>query len=374
MEEKRRTYITSPPLSAAGLKLNRKEVYDFDSVKAAAHLGTGPAHLRKSFPRPATASAVPPASAFDSAGLASPGRVHLASAAEQDAHRRCASGGSASSSDGKSFAFLAEDPLVQEHQRTPRPRTAPNWPSPSSSASDSGTSQITLRARGFATEAERSDLGQATSSLAPTAAAAAAAADEDALFAFLHTVEQDSRDRAVSHAHDTQAPSASRLLDRDLVIDEGRPRTSRGNTASSSHSYETGEDQGDNVKTGFGHELDTRGRRASSPARPRSGVSGRDTKSGQRRGSSSAGVRIRAGTSDGGNSANRPSTAVGDAVKPFGFGVLTSSSRRDSRAHPSRDAVSSISDDEEGETEAELGSVIQKEYAKLAARAQLPLD
>lgn len=374
MEEKRRTFITSPPLSASGLKLDRKQVYDFDTVKAAANLGTSSAHLRKPFPRPATASSVPPtASAFDSAGpafgFASLGRVQIASATEQDTHRRCASGGSVDSSDGKSFAFLKEDPLAQDHQRTPRPRTAPNWPSPSSSASDSGASQTTLRPRGFISEAERPDLGLAIASpLAP----AAAAADDDALFAFLHTVEQDSRDRAASHAHDVQATVASTLLDRDS--DEGRPRTSRGNTASSSHSYDAGEDHGDDVATDFGPELNVRGRRASSPTRPWSGVSGRDTKSGQRRGSSSAGGRMRAGTSDGSGSANRPSTAVGEAVKPFGYGVLTSSSRRGSRAH----LVSSISDDEEGEAEAEaeaeLGSVIQREYAKLAARAQLTLD
>ncbi|SJX66446.1 uncharacterized protein SRS1_11256 [Sporisorium reilianum f. sp. reilianum] len=375
MEEKRRTFIASPPLSAAGLKLNRKEVYDFDSVRAAAKLGAAPAHLRKPFPRPATASSVPPASSFDLAAHASPGRVQFASAAEGNADPRCASGGSAGSSDGNSFAFLKEDPLAQDHQRTPRPRTAPNWPSPSSSASDSGASHMTLRPRGFAPEAERTDDGLATS--APRAPAAApAAADEDALLAFLNTVEQDSRDRAASHTHDLQAPLASASADRDLAAEEGRPRTSRGNTACSNHSCDTDEDQGGDVKACFGQALDVRGRRASSPARPRSGVSGRETKSGQRRGSSSAGVRSRAGTSDGINSGNRPSTAVGgEAVKPFGFGVLAPSSRRGSRAHASRDAaVSWISDDDEGEAEAELGSVIEKEYAKLAAHAQMSLD
>lgn len=372
MEEKRRAFIASPPLSAAGLKLNRKEVYDFDSVKAAAHLGTAQAHLRKSSSRPATASLVPPAgSGFESAGiafgLASPGRVQFASAAQPDANLRCASGGSAGSSDGKPFAILDEGQLAQDHQRSPRPKTAPNWPSPSSSASDSGASQVTLRPRGFAAQAERFDLGLPASAGASSAVAAA----EDALFAFLHTVEQDSRDRDASHPHELQTPSAKTLVDADLATDEGRPRTSRGNTASSRKSSDTVAEPGSDVKQPLGNDPDVRGRRASSPARPGPGVSARDKNSSQRRGSSSTGVRTRAGISDDSGSGNRPSTAVGDAVKPFGYG---SSSRGGSQANVSRDAASWISDDEEGEAEAELGSVIQREYAKLAARAQLPLD
>jgi hypothetical protein len=64
---------------------------------------------------------------------------------------------------------------------------------------------------------------------------------------------------------------------------------------------------------------------------------------------------------------------VGDAVKPFGYGVLHSSSRRGSRSRSLREEEA-LDHVETGEEEPVLGSVIQQQYAKLAARAQMPLD
>ncbi|SPO31674.1 uncharacterized protein UTRI_06627_B [Ustilago trichophora] len=359
MEEKRRTFITSPPLTAR-VRLNSKEVYDVDSVKAAARLGARQGQLHNAFARPATASSVSTATSS-----ASPSQSHLRGAADEASRRRCDTGGGVGQIEPMPCGLLREDTVLQD-QATPRPKTAPSWPSPSLSPSESVASQMTLMPRDFGTDAAAVASPSALSSPAPMCAA-----DDDVLLAFLNTVEQDSRDRA----RDSCAAVASPQESSRTAADEGRPRTARGNTASSSCDTDEGEES--DLSTILGHGSDRRGRRASSSARPRSAVSSRGKGNAEARASSSAGPRKRLGTSesnrsDGSGSGTRPSTAVGDSVKPFGFGVLRSSSRRGSRV---REGTSfSISDDEEGEAEAELGSVIQQQYAKLAARAQMPLD
>ena len=376
MEEKRRTFITSPPLTA-GMRLNSKEVYDVDSVKAAARLGGRQTHVHKAFTRPATASSVATGSASSSA------QDHLRLAADDASRRRCGTADGDGQIDSKPLAFLRQDPVLRG-QGTPRPKTAPSWPSPSVSLSGSDASQLTLMPRDFGVDCTNSSAeaaGPEASGLATTApneASTAAADDDDVLLAFLNTVDQDSRDRSRSHAPDSQATLTYSQASPVGVADDGRPHTARGNTASSK--CDTDEVEESELSTVLGHGSDRRGRHASSSARPRSAVSSRGKRSAEARASSSAGSRKRLGTSesnrsDGSSSANRPSTAVGDAVKPFGFGVLHSSSRRGSQARSLREQTSiSISDDEEGEAEAELGSVIQQQYAKLAARAQMPLD
>lgn len=198
------------------------------------------------------------------------------------------------------------------------------------------------------------------------------ATDDDVLFAFLQTVDQDSRDR-------TQPHTGSNNDNFDSVVDEARPRTARGNTASSGSS--SGADAGEesDLSTVHGHEPGGRGRRTAlsvansqSISRPKSATS---AKGGMRstdvRAPSSTGARRRLGTGDSSrsnhsSSGTRPVTAVGDAVKPFGHGILVST-RRPSRAELLRE-------EDQEEAEPVLGSVIQAQYAKLAAQAQMPLD
>lgn len=172
------------------------------------------------------------------------------------------------------------------------------------------------------------------------------------MLAFLNTVEQDSRDHMRLNSLG-QCESEGAKQDADGRGSEGgRPRTARGNTASSGHSDETDEGGQSDRNTIVGHGPSIRGRLAPDDSKQRLGTS---DSSGS--GTSSAGTR--------------PSTAAGGAVKPFGFGTLTTSSRM--RPFGAADG-SYMSDDEDGHAEAELGSVIQEQYAKLAARAQMPLD
>lgn len=295
MEEKRRTYLISPPLFA-GSKPSKREVYDVDSVKAAAQLEASQARPSASAPRSTTA-----------------------------------------------------DLLVPGRKRTPRPKTAPSLPSCS-------TSQPRPEPWKHSSGRHRPSSGGAAipNFDAGAVTATVPATDEDVLLAFLNTVEQDSRDRSSP----IRATSS-----------QDRPRTSRGNTASSSKSHDLTEGEESDPSTITGHGLDLRGRRGSSYARPWSAVGQPDNNNARTRASSSGGSRSRGATSDGSGSSGRPSTAVGDAVKPFGFGMLVSSPRRGSLVPSLQDRECAISDDEEGEAEAELGSVIEREYAKLVARA-----
>lgn len=358
MEEKRRTFVTSPPLSA-GVRLNSKEVYDVDSVKAAARFGPRQVHLHKQLKRPATASPVSPGSAFGCSGS-----CQSVLAAETDPLQRGAIGGSSGPAETAYFGFLRDDPLTNSAHRNPRPRTAPDLPSPSLSASESVSSHRTLLPRDAVSEAASSDVGLRTCPSVTLATDKISAVDDNALLAFRDTVEQDSRDRI---RLDRIEPRVS--VAKAGATDEARPRTSRGNTACSTESSDSIDDQDSLSGNVLGFHGDHRGRRASTSAHVRPGVSSRDKVGSQTRASTSAGARGRLVTGDGGSSANRPSTAVGEGVKPFGFSVLASSSRPGSLTR-----LRSAINDEEDEAEPELGSVIQKEYAKLAARAQMPLD
>ncbi len=143
--------------------------------------------------------------------------------------------------------------------------------------------------------------------------ASAHGTDDDVLLAFLNVVDQDSRDRSGSSTHDSNATVTNTLAEFSMLSSGERPRTSRGNTASSSKSHDLTEGDESDPSTITGHGLDLRGRRASSYARPRSGVDSGDKSSARAR--SSAGARSRGTTGDGSSSAGRPSTAVGDAVK-----------------------------------------------------------
>ncbi|KAJ9476191.1 hypothetical protein PHBOTO_006314 [Pseudozyma hubeiensis] len=359
MEERRRTFVTSPPLSA-GVRLNSKEVYNVDNVKAAARLGPSQAHIHKALGRPATASSVPLAPALDLSG-----RRDSVTGAEAGSQRRGATGDAVGSAEPASPPFLADASPTSDQQRTPRPKTAPAWPSPSLSATDSAASDGTLLPRAFREPVPSSQARLNASDIGPSSIVTTAAND-DALLAFLDTVEQDSRDR--TGCHPTAPPAA---FANALVTDDTRPRTSRGNTATSSDSFDADEGKGSQLSPGAQLQIEARSRResASASAQIRSGMSSRDGQGYQPRASTSAGARGRPGTSDG-SSAHRPSTAIGEAVKPFGFSVSGSASRRGSRAQ----TACAISDDEVGEADAELGSVIRNEYAKLAARAQMPLD
>ncbi|SNX87913.1 uncharacterized protein MEPE_06624 [Melanopsichium pennsylvanicum] len=359
MEEKRRIFITSPPLTAA-VRINNKEVYDFDSVKAAARFGGRYGQMRNAFGRPATASSLSIA----------PGSTSSGRGAMTEDSRRCHTGGSIAQPGATPCAFLRKHPTLQE-QSTPRPKTAPSWSSPSISPFESTASQAIDMPRKLDMNSRHSGSTQAAASVAFTASASKSATEDDILLAFLNTVERDSRDRICSNAIDSQA---SVSISQMTGIEDERPRTTRGNTDSSGR--DSDEARNNDLNTILVHGSDKRGRRASSAARPQSAKRATDASA-----SSSASPRRRVGTSksnrsDGGsNSGTRPSTAVGDVVKPFGLGVLGLSSRRGSRARSLREQPSSsISDDEEGEAEAELGMVIQRQYAKLAAQAQMPLD
>lgn len=362
MEEKRRTFITSPPLTAR-VRLNSKEVYDVDSVKAAARIGARSGQMHKAFARPATASSI-----STGTNPAHSVRSNLHGQGDDAARERCGALSGMIPLESQPFAFLHEDPHLHD-QSTPRPKTAPTWQLPSLSPSDSEASHATLTPH------------HPVSDAVSTEPVSMPAAEDDVLLAFLNTVEQDSRDRAQVNGNTTQVAVSSTpgTFASLAAADDGRPRTARGNTASSSSDMDEGE--GCDLGTILGHGNVQRGRRASMAARPQSASSStRAQRNPDARASSSAGPRKRLGTSesnrsDGSGSGNRPSTAVGGAVKPFGFGVLQSSSRRGSRSRSVREQTSfSISDDEEGEAEAELGSVIQQQYAKLAAQAQMPLD
>lgn len=320
MEEKRRTYLTSPPLSA-GFKPSKKDVYDVDSVKAAARLGARQA-------RPSASSSRRPATA---------------------------------------------ESLAPGQNRVPRPKTAPNLPSSSISPPTAETTEPKLESEMLSKSIQVPIAASITGS--------ASAADDDVLLAFLNTVEQDSRERGRSDTQNSGATPANSFASSSFVAGERRPGTSRGNTASSSKNDDLAEDAESDLSTVHGHDSELRGRRASSSARPRTGLTPQDSSSnngGQARASSSAGPRSRSGTSDGSSSGRRPSTAIGDAVKPFGFGTFTPAPRRGSQAHSSHGKTSAISDDEEGDAEADaeavLGSVIEREYAKLAARAGVSPD
>ncbi|SAM86272.1 uncharacterized protein UBRO_08720 [Ustilago bromivora] len=373
MEEKRRTFITSPPLTA-GVRLSSKEVYDVDSVKAAARLGGGPSHASRTSGRPATASSVSRSIRIDTL----PSHVTEAHDAR---HRRETVDGHARV-EPQPFAFLRQDPHFEDHSLA-RPKTAPSWPSPSNSPSDSALSPVTRMPSNLITDAVRAGTATSPSHLAFTAATctATAGSDEDVLLAFLNTVEQDSRDRTRSNGVTVHDSAASFAAVSDTSADDGRPRTSRGNTASSSQNDDTDEGDESDLSTVLGHDAGGRGRaaRLSASARPRSAVSPPRTKeTGDGRALSAAGRCKRGGTSgsngsDGSSSGTRPSTAVGDAVKPFGYGVLHSSSHRGSWSRSLREEEA-LDHVETGEEEPVLGSVIQQQYAKLAARAQMPLD
>ncbi|GAC95015.1 hypothetical protein PHSY_002590 [Pseudozyma hubeiensis SY62] len=359
MEERRRTFVTSPPLSA-GVRLNSKEVYNVDNVKAAARLGPRQKHIHKALARPATASSVPLAPALELSGWRGSART------ETDPTRRGATADAIGSAEPSSPPSLGEASPASDQQRTPRPKTAPSWPSPSLSATGSAASDVTVLPRAFGKPAPSSQAHPGASDADHTPFVTTGT-DDDALLAFLDTVEQDSRDRA--GCHPTAPPAA---FANALATDDTRPRTSRGNTATSSGSFDADEGKELQLSPGAQLQVDARGRRASASAsaQMRSGMSSRDGQGCQTRASTSAGAKGRPGTSEGGSSAHRPSTAIGESVKPFGFGTSGSAPRRGSRAQ----TAGAISDDEEGEANAELGSVIRNEYAKLAARAQMPLD
>lgn len=343
-EQRRRTFVTSPPMTAR-VALNSKEVYDVDSVTAAARLGGRHAQLHESFSRPATAS-----SAIRSAGsdAASSGSSPAPRSGMRSAEGRVADddvlGSGMQHVGGARMAFLRTEPRTQEG-RTPRPKTAPNASSPSLSPSGSITSQMTVMPRDFGL-----DSGDTEPRRTPTAPTAPAS-DDDVLFAFLNTVEQDAQDRAVaSRGADSNGSGSS-------LIEDGRPRTARGNTASSRNSSDA-DDGSSDLGTVLGHESSARA------SLPRTQVSSRRARSG-------SASRRRVGTSESSRSersgsGTRPSTAVGDAVKPFGYGVCA----RGSRTRP----VRAYASDEEADEEGELGSVIQQQYAKLALRAGMPLD
>ncbi|GAC77031.1 hypothetical protein PANT_24c00012 [Moesziomyces antarcticus T-34] len=279
IEERRRTFVASPPMTAR-VALNSKEVYDVDSVKAAARFGGRHGQQHESFTRPATAS-----SAIRSAGpdAASSGSLPAQRSGMRSAEGRPMDddvlGSGMQHAGGTRLAFLRTEPRTQE-ERTPRPKTAPNASSPSLSPSGSITSQMTVMPRDFGLDS--GDTEPRRTQTAPTS-------EDDVLFAFLNTVEEDAQDRAASSRGGEANADASRR---------------RVGTSESSRSERSG-------------------------------------------------------------SGTRPSTAVGEAVKPFGYGV----SARGPRTRPMRAYAS----DEEAD-EGELGSVIQQQYAKLALRAGMPLD
>lgn len=342
IEERRRTFVTSPPMTAR-VALNSKEVYDVDSVKAAARFGGRHGQQHESFTRPATAS-----SAIRSAGpdAASPGSLPAQRSGMRSAEGRPTDddvlGSGMQHAGGTRLAFLRTEPRTQE-ERTPRPKTAPNASSPSLSPSGSITSQMTVMPRDFGLDS--GDTEPRRTQTAPTS-------EDDVLFAFLNTVEEDAQDRAASsrggEANADGSPSS--------LVEDGRLRTARGNTASSRHSSDADGGSSD-VSTVLGHESSARA------SLQRTQVSSEKSRSG-------SASRRRVGTSESSRSersgsGTRPSTAVGEAVKPFGYGV----SARGPRTRPMRAYAS----DEEAD-EGELGSVIQQQYAKLALRAGMPLD
>ncbi len=262
MEQKRRTFITSPPLTAA-VRINNKEVYDIDTVRAAARMSARYGHMHKAIARPATASSIshPPSLGSLMAEFAStaPSQLRGTSSSGSDLNGR-------QEADSTSLAFLSDAPL-SNRQRTTRPKTAPSFPSPSLPASNSEGSQINVMPR---------DNALALSQVAAANAIqhdSQPATDDDVLFAFFQTVDQDSRDRTQSHTGSNNDTFAS-------LVEEGRPRTARGNTASSGSSSGAEGGEESDLSTVHGHEPSGRGRRAAlsvansqSISRPKSATS-----------------------------------------------------------------------------------------------------
>ena len=371
MEEKRRIFVASPPLTAR-VQLNSKDIYDVDSVKAAARLGTRHPQRHNAFARPATASSIVASSALNF--NSSPAHGSLQSVGGDAAHRRCDVDGATGQSHTQLAPALSDEDYHTYDQSTPRPKTAPSWPSPSLSPSESVASQLTLMPRDLATNHVYPGSPTAMPHLMAPASGSRSSADDDVLLAFLNTVEQDSRDR--SRASPPEVSMSAESL--KSMQDEGRPRTARGGTASSSPNYDSDGEEHCDVSMALKHHPSSRGRGASPSTRNRTTAASQVKQIDDARASSAAVPQKRLGTSesarsDGSSSSGaRPSTAMGAEVKPFGFGVLTppSSSRRRSCARSLREQ----DNDNLAEDEAKLGSVIQQQYAKLAVQAQMPLD
>ena len=377
MEERRKRYIASPPMPA-GARLSSKEeskrVYDFESVKAAAQLDHLPPITRSVRARPSTVSS------------AHTNRVEPFGATGA-AHQPSGWGDQARNDSSESLAGRRSGETSSSRgQVTPRPKTAPVWPSPHLSPSDSVTSQRTLM------PSQSSVIGL---QLGHSSDSGSDPEESDALFAFRQTVDEDLRERNADPALMPPPPrsagsrsgSGSRnRRDRDQALSEAnepsscngspastnselRPRTSRGKGLSSFGKPRTPDAGGEVAEDGV--EARPKSRHGTSKGRPRapSSPAGRRLHSSA---SSSSRPASRMPTADGSasnSSGTRPSTAAGEDVKPFGFGILP---HVGGPALPSTRAGTSASDEDE-EVPA-FGSVIQQQYAKLAAAAAMPLD
>ncbi|PWY98694.1 hypothetical protein BCV70DRAFT_201491 [Testicularia cyperi] len=371
---RRAAYVTSPPMSA-GSMMNTKEesrkVYVVESVKAAAVLEDphGP-RLQRSFVRPSTA-----------------GGRYLATAG--DVSPKSGTRTRLSPRPGPSHEHDADHTAVDSRwlQTSPRPRTAPDWSSPSLPPSESVASQLTLMPRRFDSALNHStnDMDLAHSQnlsvhheQPPLAAAEIRPSNhDDALLAFLHTVDQDSREwtcggavmnTAASTSEQPRKPSSASGSDIATRSDEDRPRTARGTTPTSSNGTDSAESD-DPVQTAARDHL------SSLAIQPKDRDGRPSTAKGKRRS-----TRVRTPlTADGGHfsaspsrlgssDSARPTTSAGGDIRPFGFGILPSSRGR-SRAGSMReeDGVDPMGNDA-------LGSVIQRQFAKLAAQADMPLD
>ncbi|EPQ25646.1 uncharacterized protein PFL1_06783 [Pseudozyma flocculosa PF-1] len=162
MEERRRLYVASPPMSAGARLSSREEsrrVYDVESVKAAARMEPLPASTmlsRQNTVRPSTTSTVEQRrgalggqlDGSPSMATGSSPRMGLASGAPHSPNggpgATAVWGGAVATGIHRSPSHDSGSGSTGHDQLTPRPKTAPAWPSPHLSPSASTASHATL--------------------------------------------------------------------------------------------------------------------------------------------------------------------------------------------------------------------------------------
>ncbi|KAN0062327.1 hypothetical protein ACQY0O_005209 [Thecaphora frezii] len=437
-ERRKRYIASPPMSAGARLssKEESRRVYDFDSVKAAARIEplSGATRSTSRQPRPVRPSTT---STVEQRGTAWEGRIEAPMTPPTGSPSGDSLAQFTPRASSSIASRSIEDLRSAGHDQTSRPRTAPTWcapdqvpqeTSPSSSSSSSlphtGPGSVEDSAVAPASTMTFDDGSEAAASTASVingfdagspdgGAAGPSKVDEqqhDALFAFRQTIEEDSREitecAAVRSRSGRNRPTtgdrskrAERSRDGDL-----RPRTSRGTGLNSFGRAQTADggsggrdctEEADGLDEAF--EDPCRPERAMSlqsqqrplrrlKSRPDTAKSQtRPTSSRGRRTGSSAGPRSRGrlasadGVMDSRSDAARPSTAAGGDVKPFGFGILHHQTTTTAAAAVPTDSCSSGSDGDDDAADAvdlrhASGSVIERQFAKLAAEAGIPLS